>query len=102
MAKREFTSVTRLASCKCKDEIKRTIGGLAMTPRQVAEMAARGVPVTSQAAAGIYDENQSPTNYIVEPLYKRGADINQLWEMEKDAQNRFLRARKRDISLNGY
>jgi hypothetical protein len=40
MAKRVFTSNGRTASCRCVNEIKRTIPGLAMTPSQVAEMAA--------------------------------------------------------------
>jgi hypothetical protein len=41
-------------------------------------------------------------SFTVEPLFKRGADINQLWELEKDAQSKFLSARKNDISRNGY
>lgn len=99
--KREFSNYLNLASCKVKDEIKRTIPGLSMTPAQVSEMAARGVPVTSQIAV-MYDENQSPTNFEVEPMLKRGADINQLWELEQSSRDKVLSARKKDIRNNGY
>lgn len=100
MAKRVFDCNMRLATCKCSNEIKRTIPGLAMTPAEVSEMAARGVPISSQIAA-VYDENQSPTNFEVEPMLKRGADINQLWELEQSSRDKLLSARRKDIQNYG-
>jgi hypothetical protein len=38
----------------------------------------------------------------VEPLFKRGADINQIWELSQDARDKFVQVRKRDIQHNGY
>lgn len=102
MAKRVFTSNGRTVSCRCVNEVKRTIPGLAMTPSQVAEMAARGIPVSTQSAPDMYDEVQNPSNFEVEPLFKRGADINQIWELSQDARDKFVQARKRDIQHNGY
>lgn len=97
MALRELTSDGRLAVCRCVDERKRTLPGLAMTPQQIAEMQARGIPISSRGMQEYYDEIQSATNWNIEPMFKRGSDINQLWEMEKDAQERVLSARKKDI-----
>lgn len=102
MAERKFTSASRLAKCRCVDEVKRTIAGLAMTPAQVAELTARGIPVSTKGMQEYYDESPNPMSFTVEPMFKRGADINQLWELEKDAQSKFLSARKYDIKRNGY
>lgn len=87
----------RTASCKCVNEVKRTIEGLAMTPQQIAEMAQRGVPISPQNMQGYYDGMAGDNNWRVEPMFRRGADINQLWEMEQTARQRILSARKKEI-----
>jgi hypothetical protein len=58
--------------------------------------------VSTQSAPDMYDEIQSPSNFEVEPLFKRGADINQIWELSQDARDKFVQVRKRDIQHNGY
>lgn len=97
MAQRIFTSNGRLATCKCCKEIKRTISGLAMTPQQIAEMAQRGVPVSPQNMQAYYDGMAGDNNWSVEPMFKRGADINQLWEIEQNSRDRILQARKKEL-----
>lgn len=102
MAERKFTTISRLAKCRCAHEVKRTIAGLAMTPAQVAELTARGIPVSAKGMQEYFDDSPNPMSFTVEPMFKRGADINQLWELEKAAQDKFLSARKNDIKRNGY
>lgn len=99
MAKRIMTSVCRTCHTPyTSNDVKRTIPGLAMTPQQVKELAERGIPVSARGVQEFYNEE---TGWYVEPMFRRGADINQLWEMEKTAQARVLSARRRDVSKYG-
>lgn len=88
----------RFATCKCTiDDFKRTIPDLAMTPQQVKSLADRGIPVSTTGMQQIYDANDD--SWRIEPMLKRGADICQLWEMEKSAQRRVLNARRKDATM---
>lgn len=98
MSSRNLTSnLVRVAICVCTNERKRTIAGLAMTPQQIAEMASRGAPISSQSMQAYYDGMVSDNNWTIEPMFKRGADINQLWELEQTARQRVLSARKKEL-----
>lgn len=68
-----------------------------MTPQQIAEMASRGAPVSSQSMQAYYDGMASDNNWTIEPMFKRGADVNQLWELEQNTRQRVLSARKKEL-----
>ena len=99
MARRIMTSVGRTCSTPyTENDKKKTLPGLAMTPAQVKQLAERGIPVSTAGMQEFYDGEKG---WRVEPMFARGADICQLWEMEQAAQNRVLSARKKDISRYG-
>lgn len=97
MAKRILDGKGNFATCLCKrTDVKRTIPDLAMTPQQIAEMAARGVPVSSKSMQQYYEGMATDNHWSIEPMFKRGADINQLWEIEKTSQEKILNARRKE------
>lgn len=99
MARRIMTSVGRTCSTPyTQKDKKKTLPGLAMTPAQVKQLAERGIPVSTAGMQEFYDGEKG---WRVEPMFARGADINQLWEMEHVAQSRVLSARKKDINRYG-
>lgn len=100
MAKRIFTSSGKTCDCvfsPLRDK-KQTIPGLAMTPSQVKQLADRGLPVSTPNMQEFYSDS---TGWSVEPMFQRGADICQLWEMEQIAQAKVLSARRKDIARYG-
>lgn len=73
--------------CECKfnvnEDFARTIADGAITPRQIAELTARGIPVTSQA---VEREIQGNDSWYVDPAFKRGMDMATAWELEQRSQ----------------
>lgn len=99
MARRIMTSEGRVCDTPYSDnDKKKTIPGLAMTPAQVKQLAERGIPVSTAGMQEFYDADKG---WRIEPMFARGADICQLWEMEHNAQSRVLSARKKDIARYG-
>lgn len=97
--KRIFTSNCKACNTPYKSsDVKRTIPGLSLTPAQIKQMADRGIPISPRGMQEFYN---SEKGWYVDPIFRRGADINQLWEMEKNAQARVLSARKRDVLKYG-
>lgn len=73
--------------CTCKfdvdNDFAQTVQDGAITPRQIAELTARGIPITPQA---VEREIKGSSDWHIEPVFRRGMDMATAWEMEQRAQ----------------
>lgn len=82
--------------------------GLAITPRDVANLTAKGVAVNTQNSS-MYNDVDVPgfssaldtDPWFIDPIYKRGADINKVWELSKSTSSKLINAMKRDKQIYG-
>lgn len=58
--------------------------GLAVTPSQMLEMAADGVPISSVNAEFMYDDGQRTPPDVPVLDRQRGVDLGDLWEHQQD------------------
>lgn len=86
------------ASCKRKDFEPLVQRGLAVTPAQMATMAAHGVAISSQNAASFNDGEIKPS-WDIPIERKRGIDMADVWQSSKDAQSKLRKAHARDRQL---
>lgn len=83
--KREVRVKNRFAKCKRSINDIPVKGDLAVTPAQMARMAANGVAISSQIAGSFNDGETNPSFEV--PLGQlRGMDIVDFWEAEKIAR----------------
>lgn len=75
----------RFASAKCKDSDLPVQGNLAVTPAQMAKMAANGVAISSQIA-GNFNDGSTDVSFDVPLQQVRGLDIVDYWEAQKDSR----------------
>lgn len=82
---RNGTSRINLVTCKfdCEVDFTRTVENAAMTPRDIAELTAKGIPITPQA---VEREIQGNNSWQVEPIFRRNMDMATAWELEKTSQ----------------
>lgn len=73
--------------CKCQFDVDkdfaRTVQDAAITPRQIQELAERGIPISPQA---VEREVKGNNSWDLDPIFRRGMDMATAWEMEKSAQ----------------
>ena len=73
--------------CECKFDVDkdfaRTVVDAAITPRQIAELAERGIPISPQA---VEREVRGNNDWNIDPIFKRGMDMATAWELERTAQ----------------
>lgn len=76
---------------------------LAYTPSQMMELAAQGIPVSTQTAAfaSSFDEGYRTLDFTPLPEHQRGMDIAQLWEISKDAHARISGVIKKAKKIGG-
>lgn len=75
-------------------------GSLAVTPAEMSQMADKGIPIASQ----LLDESQfydgdTGRQVFLPNYYRRGYDITQAWNDQKDSRKRISDSRK---ALRGY
>lgn len=74
--------------------------GLAVTPAQMAQMVANGVPVSTTNAQDFYDGVENPSWDM--PLERlRGVDPATLWQKQKDIRSKVINAHKNDVATYG-
>lgn len=86
----------------CKTEIGRdyeiTKPNLALTPQNIKDLTDRGIAVNlpneKQFLEG--DSITLSKTWDVEPVFKRSADMCELWELEQVSKNKVLKAHKVD------
>lgn len=64
-------------------DFARTVQDGAITPRQIAELTARGIPIAPQAVERDVKGNDS---WNIDPIFRRNMDMATAWELEKQSQ----------------
>ena len=89
-----FTTQMHTSSCKRLPHEPVVQPNLAMTPAQVAEMAAAGKPVSSTSVGTYYDGTPNPSFDL--PIdQKRGCDIADAWNASVEAQDKLNDMKRR-------
>ncbi len=82
------------------DAYERTKQNLALTPSDMAKMAANGIPISAQSLPNFYDGVPNP-GYFVDLQDRRGVDAVAVWEASQDAKLKFKRADSNDRKTYG-
>lgn len=85
----------KLSNCKRKYYETPVQNGLTVTPAQMAELSAQGIPIGTQQLQGIYEDKVDGRSYDVSPENLRGVDMNDLWNMRQDTKNKLRNLKKR-------
>lgn len=83
----------RACTCCTHENEQKTIQGLAYTPSQMADMAARGMPVNNLNSQNYYDGSPN-ASYHVGAERERGVEVADLWEKHKMLSQRASEAVK--------
>ncbi|UPW41270.1 hypothetical protein [Sigmofec virus UA08Rod_4527] len=82
------------------DEYIKVEQGLSVSPSQVAELTAKGIPVSSTNVSQFIDGSPNPSfDLPIDEL--RGVDINDVWEASKEAARNLSNAQTKDINDYG-
>ena len=76
----------------------KVVPGLAVTPSQMARMTAQGIPISSQLAENFVDGTSNPS-FDIPIEQRRGIDVVQVWEAQKDARLKIINAHKADKQM---
>lgn len=84
---RNGTFKPKLIKCNfdINEDFARTVQDAAITPRQIAELTARGIPISPQ---NIEREVQGNNSWHIDPVFRRQTDMATAWEMEQNAKAR--------------
>lgn len=97
MAKRKLVAQLNLVNCKVVDSLELvTKPNLAITPKQVQELTNRGIAVSLPNEKLFLDGSSSGTDWSIDPIFRRDADMCSMWELSRDCQGRILKAQKAD------
>lgn len=68
-----------------KGDVIKTTQNLSVTPAQMFELAAKGIPITQGNVDNFFDGTENPSWDI--PLYKqRNVDMSELWQAQQSAK----------------
>lgn len=103
MATRELNAGTNtLATCNVLNKYEKPVqSGLALTPRDVKEMTERGQAVSTPNIGQVQEDSASTGDWFIELPYRRGVDMNTVWEQSHITQNGLIRAHKLDKKRYG-
>lgn len=86
-----FNVHSRTCNCTCKSQYHRTKPNLAVTPGQMFEMAAHGMPISLQNAANFSDGHTGSSWFL--PAEKvRGIDPADLWNLQQSSRHKLRKA----------
>ena len=73
--------------------------GLAVTPAQMDELAAKGIPISSQSAMSQFQDGTPNPSWDSLPLEEtRGIDVAEIWQSSQDSKHKFRDARQSALS----
>lgn len=81
-------STPRTCTAKRVEDDKPVQNGLALTPAQMADMAERGIPISTSNAQLAYDESDRVASFDLPVEDRRGVDIADVWVSQMDARKR--------------
>ncbi|WGL31071.1 hypothetical protein [Dipodfec virus UOA04_Rod_698] len=73
---------------------------LAVTPSEMLSMSERGIAISSQMNDKDFYDGDINNNFNIDPLLCRGVDINDAWNMQRDAVSKLDKYRKTSRPLN--
>lgn len=73
------------------DQYHRTRPNLAVTPSQMMEMAAHGMPISLQNSADFHDGDTNPS-WDISPERVRGIDAADLWQLQQSTRGKLKKA----------
>lgn len=93
LRKSYFNTNQRTCRCVCRSQFQRTRPNLAVTPGQMFEMAAHGVPISLQNAANFTD-GYTGSSWFVPAEKVRGIDPADLWTLQQSTRSKLKRGIK--------
>lgn len=99
--------IRKYGSCGALNSPKRKVGeplvrnGLATTPAQMAVLAQKGLPISSDVAGSMFYDGTPNPSWDVPAENRRGVDAGTLWEMSKDIKTRMRNGMKKDVEMYG-
>lgn len=88
-----------LRTAKCR--VTHVQSGLSVTPAQMLQDASLGIPIKSRFDDSSFYDGDSSMSVGIDPLERRGVDINDAWNAQQDAKTRLQRAQADDIKMYG-
>lgn len=76
------------------------VNRLAVTPSEMAQMTSRGIPITPANESLFYDGDDAISPSVALEN-RRGIDVVDVWNAEKDAKQKLSQARVNDIAKYG-
>lgn len=82
-----------------EDEVQ---NGLAMTPAEMARLAAKGIPVSPPALGVEFYDGRGQEDFDIDPIYQRGVDITDVYMASESSKERIRQGMKkiRQAQLN--
>lgn len=72
---------------------------LALTPAEMRQSMERGEPISSKFDDSAFYDGDNKTTVHLDPLDRRGLDINDVWEYQQNSRSRIKKAMK-DVNSN--
>lgn len=85
-----FKSITKIRVQRCALSEGETAvqSGLAVTPAQMADLAAKGIPISPQAAGQEYYDGRQSNDYGIDVAYQRGVDLTDASMVQADTHRK--------------
>lgn len=81
--------------CKRHSFESQVQNGLGLSPARMFELAQKGIPVSSQLSAAVYDEGVSVLDFEPPLEHTRGVDIGDLWEARENLKTKVRSLKQR-------
>lgn len=62
--------------------------GLALTPAEMAQLAAKGIPVTPASLGVEFFDGRGQDDFAIDPMYQRGVDITDVYTAQESSKER--------------
>lgn len=79
----------------------KTQNNLAVTPSEIKELTSRGIPVNTTNASMFIEGTSVQGSFVLSADELRGADIADVWNASRDAQQKIVAVHKNDVKLYG-
>lgn len=91
----------RFSNCKSQPNETKVQSGLALTPAEMYTMAQQGKPISAQILPDDnFDDGEPQCSYDITLDRQRGIDVNDLWNAEKEINNKFTRYKSQNNISN--
>lgn len=99
-------SIIRTCKALRNDQDKPVQSDLALTPAQMADLAEKGIPISTANAQLAYEDGTRSATFDIPIEERRGIDIADVWNTQQDARdkvvNAYQQAKKESIYLSKF